>query len=114
MPDVCTNTPLQNKAFCDDHCKLLHSKAPHVPTGLREFLKHTGALENGLVAQCTGIASLIQEHPALASGTIDEDEEVTVCHKNIGQGSRLRKWSRGHQFVVRGGGHIDTWQPLYK
>ena len=65
-------------------------------------------------AQCTGIASLIQEHPALASGTIDEDEEVTICHKNIGQGSRLRKWSRGHQFVVRGGGHIDTWQPLYK
>ena len=22
------------------------------------------------------------------------------------------KWSCGHQFIVRGGGHIDTWQPL--
>ena len=21
---------------------------------------------------------------------------------------------RGHFFIVRGGGHIDTWQPLYK
>ncbi len=33
-----------------------------------------------------------------------------LCRKDTGN---LRKWSRGHQFVVRGGGHIDTWQPLY-
>ena len=37
---------------------------------------------------------------------------VTLCAAKIQ--IRLRKWSRGHQFVVRGGGHIDTWQPLYK
>ena len=35
-----------------------------------------------------------------------------LCRKDTGLGKRLRKWSRGHQFVVRGGGHIDTWQPL--
>ena len=26
----------------------------------------------------------------------------------------LRKMSRGHQFVVRAGGHIDAWTPLYQ
>ena len=36
-----------------------------------------------------------------------------LCRKDTG-GRKLRKWSRGHQFVVHGGGHIDTWQPLYK
>ncbi len=36
-----------------------------------------------------------------------------LCRKDTGKRKSLRKWSRGHQFVVRGGGHIDTWQPLY-
>ena len=48
-------------------------------------------------------------HSAVA---IDPSESVP-CHKESGSGSRLRKWSRGHQFIVRGGVHIDTWQPLY-
>ena len=34
-----------------------------------------------------------------------------LCHKDTG-GRKLRKWSRGHQFIVRSGDHIDTWQPL--
>ena len=37
-----------------------------------------------------------------------------VCRKDAGQGKKLRKWSRGHQFIVHGGGHIDSWQPLYR
>ena len=27
----------------------------------------------------------------------------------MGEPKKLRKWSRGHQFVVRAGGHIDTY-----
>ena len=42
------------------------------------------------------------------------DPAAAVCRKDTGVGKRLRKWSRGHQFVIRGGGHIDTWQPLYR
>ena len=57
LPDVCTNSPLHNKAFCQDHCQLLNSRAPHIPTGLRDFLKHAGALKDGelyVTALCLG------------------------------------------------------------
>ena len=36
------------------------------------------------------------------------------CNKDTGTRKRIQKWSRGHFFVVRGGGHIDMWQPLYE
>ena len=51
---------------------------------------------------------------AVASDAVIDPSESVPCHKETGSGSRLRKWSRGHQFIVRGGGHIDTWQPLYR
>ena len=40
MPDVCTNSPLPGKAFCQDHCKVLEAKTPPIPTDLRGFLQH--------------------------------------------------------------------------
>jgi len=59
-----------------------------------------------------GINSLINEYPGIAcqSNIIITEE---LCRKNTGTRPTLRKWSRGHQFVVRGGGHIDTFQPLF-
>jgi hypothetical protein len=42
------------------------------------------------------------------------EENPTQCRKNLGETKRLRHWSRGHQFIIRAGGHIDTFQPLYK
>ena len=36
------------------------------------------------------------------------------CNKNTGAKRQLQKWTRGHFFVVCGGGHIDMWQPLYQ
>ena len=57
-----------------------------------------------------GTAKLIQKHPSLVSGdTVVGD----TCSKNIGETKRLQHWSRGHQFIVRAGGHIEAWQPLY-
>ena len=49
LPDVCTESPSFGKAFCPSHCELLQKKAPTVPTGLREFLKYSGALKQGIV-----------------------------------------------------------------
>ena len=46
LPDVCTEAPLYGKAFCLEHCKLLEKSAPDVPTGLRDFLKYSGALKD--------------------------------------------------------------------
>ena len=57
---------------------------------------------------------LINEHPSLVHDMMQTDPSDTLCRKDIGKAQRLRKWSRGHQFIVRGGGHIDAWQPLYR
>lgn len=54
---------------------------------------------------------LIKGHPQLIENCIIQE---VGCKKDTGEKSKLRKWSRGHQFVVRAGGHIDDWQPLYK
>ncbi len=60
---------------------------------------------------CIGTATLIQDHPSLL---LESTSNEQLCRKDTGLGKRLRKWSRGHQFIVRGGGHIDSWQPLYR
>jgi len=44
----------------------------------------------------------------------DDDPADQLCRKDVGSLRCLQHWSRGHQFVLRGGGHIDTWSPLYK
>jgi len=48
---------------------------------------------------------------------LDEENELDskpACNKDIGVQKRMQKWSRGHLFIVRGGGHIDMWQPIYE
>ena len=52
--------------------------------------------------------------PSLYKGSVYSNPEVPACRKNTGKNRSLRKWSRGHQFIVRGGGHIDTWQSLFR
>lgn len=39
---------------------------------------------------------------------------VDTCNKDTGDTQKvLRKWSRGLLHFVRGGGHIESWSPLY-
>lgn len=61
-----------------------------------------------------GISKLLENNPEVVSTADFEDVNEPLCRKDTGKGKRLRKWSRGHQFIVRAGGHIDTWQPIYK
>ena len=42
------------------------------------------------------------------------EPEPTVCNKDTGLKQRMQKWSRGHLFIVRGGGIIDKWSPLFR
>lgn len=60
-----------------------------------------------------GTIDLITSHPSIA-GDAHIDPGQPLCRKNIGKKRKLRKWSRGHQFIIRGGGHIDAWQPLFQ
>ena len=61
-----------------------------------------------------GTFRLLSDNPELLNQAVYADVDAPTCRKDTGQGKKLRKWSRGHQFIVRAGGHIDTWQPLYK
>ena len=59
-----------------------------------------------------GISQLVSDPELLSVATLSKESEELCC-KDTGS-RKLRKWLRGHQFIVRGGGHIDAWQPLYK
>ena len=59
-----------------------------------------------------GITPLIEDYPELLDGVVLVED--TLCRKDTGKRKQLRHWSRRHQFIVRGGGHIDAWQPLYR
>ena len=59
-----------------------------------------------------GTLKMLSNHPSLS---LNEEMDGVLCRKELGdRKTKLKKWSRGHHFVVRGGGHIDTWQPLYR
>ncbi|KAK3707806.1 hypothetical protein QZH41_011972, partial [Actinostola sp. cb2023] len=43
------------------------------------------------------------------------DTKNVPCNKDTGEKQKtLQKWSRGLLHYVRGGGHIDRWNPLFK
>ena len=54
------------------------------------------------------------ELSAAVDGTDEDEGTKTTCNKDTGGKKTLQKWSRGHLFIVRGSGFIDTWQPLYE
>ena len=49
-----------------------------------------------------GIDKVITEHPELVQDAVAIEE---LRSKNVGEPKKLRKWSRGHQFIVCAGGH---------
>lgn len=45
---------------------------------------------------------------------MDAEDEV-ACNKDTGEKQKtLQKWSRGLLHFVRGGGHIERWNPLFR
>lgn len=54
---------------------------------------------------------LLKQHPQLAEDAPEMDE---VCRKETGEQRKVRKWSRGYQFIIGGGGHIESFTPLYQ
>ena len=48
------------------------------------------------------------------SAVLDDGEQADscpACNKDTGSKRQLQKWIL---FIVRGGGHIDMWQPLHQ
>ena len=65
---------------------------------LKHFL-HIGSME------------LLQQYPELVEDVVDGE---IPCRKDTGETKKVRKWSRGYQFIVGGGGHIEAFTPLYQ
>ena len=42
-----------------------------------------------------------------------EGQEDDACNKDTGSVMKLRRWSRGIFAIVRGGGHIEMFAPLF-
>ena len=62
---------------------------------------------------CTGSSSLLLQVPHI----LNEDSSyktVISCRKDTGGHKKIRNWSRGYQFIVSGGGHIEMFAPLYQ
>ena len=59
-----------------------------------------------------GTEDFLLQNKAILADCVTVSE--TECNKDTGEGGKLQSWSRGHLFVVRPCGHIDTWHPLYK
>ncbi|XP_038066277.1 uncharacterized protein LOC119736303 [Patiria miniata] len=68
------------------------------------------------VVDAQGTLAFLQKHISniskIMAGCIEE--KPTSCKKDTGRKARLQKWSRGHLFIVRAGGHIEFFQSLYK
>jgi len=63
----------------------------------------------------SGGQQLIRDYGGAIAGITAGCEQLdSRCNKDLGERTTLRKMSRGHQFVVRAGGHIDSWTPLYQ
>lgn len=62
-----------------------------------------------------GNAEFIEKEHNAVNSILDEciEPQPTACNKETGGKQRLQKWSRGHLFIVRGGGIIDKWSPLF-
>ena len=62
-----------------------------------------------------GTSNMINKFSLLSSQLDNEDQSaMPACNKDTGGKKQLQRWTRGHLFIVRGGGHIESWQPLYK
>ena len=55
---------------------------------------------------CLGVSELITAHPDIVNDITLENPSEPLCRKDWEKADKLRKWSRGHQFVVRGGGRF--------
>jgi hypothetical protein len=63
-----------------------------------------------------GTSTLLDTCPDLLKECQDIEQENPdeSCNKDTGETQKvLRKWSRGLFHHVRGGGHIDKWNPIY-
>ena len=139
LPNVCTEAPSGDNAFCINHCET--AKKLGRPTKLSDFLSHCGADPNAYNLEGKGkVASVLKQMADLANDKCEVDDtqntayllrnqeianqtnfssvrtnETTDCKKDLGDKS-VHKLTRSHGVFagISGGGLIRNWAPLYK
>jgi hypothetical protein len=121
---TCPESPMHWMAFCNAHTKEMQGKG--VPTTLKDYLNYKkshkttafSTLTGRSAGDCQGTVSALSNSYSELCNSIDSADEViatiTSCNKDTGEKVTLQKWTRGIWLCVNGGGHIQTWQPLYK
>ena len=138
LPNVCTESPLGENAFCENHCATARKLG--FPTKLSEFLAHCGADPKAYNAEGKGKVQTVLKQMSDAAGksvsvadtqntayllrnrtianqtnfTADESTEKG-CAKDLGE-KAVHKLTRSHGVfaAISGGGIIRNWAPLYK
>ncbi|XP_022102484.1 uncharacterized protein LOC110985613 [Acanthaster planci] len=111
------STPLDNTAAnlvlaCDANC---NQETITKVGGVLSKLQPVSCCGESVV-DAQGTTAFLNEHSYSISTMLNEcvEEIPSTCKKDVGGKKRLQKWSRGHLFVVRAGGHIEFWKTLYK
>ena len=137
VPQVCPQEPEYGSAFCTVHRKIVASLGR--PTALREFLKSCGSnpekYNKEELSKVSSVLKSMSENTQTQNKTCGEEQgteyllrnkklvhnknlqtlgEEEDCRKDVGETVRLRRYSRGILAACSGGGHIWSFDSLYK
>ena len=138
LPNVCTEAPKGENAFCTKHCATATKLG--FPTKLSEFLSHCGANPKAYnidgkgkvqsvlkqmadaagkacaIADTQNTAYLLRNRAISNQSNFSADASTEKgCHKDLGE-KAVHKLTRSHGVFagISGGGIIRNWAPLYK
>ena len=138
LPQACPSAPLHGKAFCAVHCKA--AEQLRRPTDLRGFLKSCKTDPNKQDKEARGkvdaVLKQMSEAVEVSQTTVGVDQgtefmmrndelltseklktisdKVEECRKDVGDVKKLRRYNRGIFVACSGGGHVWSFDTLYK
>ena len=92
--------------------KAMHEKVDKVLCQLYQNIPASSKFKTFTDAQGTGY--LLRNRHWINSANVQLTGDGEDCNKDTGNKVRLRRCSRGVVAIVRGGGHIECFAPLYR
>ncbi|XP_055352820.1 uncharacterized protein LOC129598789 [Paramacrobiotus metropolitanus] len=110
FPSICTEEPIRAKGskFCPKHAVIAESLG----------INPTGSSRNDLRSEIPGMQILFQAaHQTSAAKGIElpsnSEASTLPCYKQLGETKTKIDRSRGYLFIVRAGGHVESFAPIY-
>ena len=96
----------------DNFTKIMQDRVARVLKKISTDIPDSTKFKSSVDAQGTGY--LLRDRNIITKATVQMTGDGEDCNKDTGTKVRLRRWSRGVFAIVRGGGHIEYFSPLYK